>query len=136
MRYGVWAVAGLCALCASAPANAQSTSFASILGPPPSAIVQKPLDMSNVIAPAPALAAQQNRFSFAALFNKLSIPGFPTRQGVSPFPAPSTFPSYPDFKLVGKPPYQLGDPKAAKSRFQPPVPLVPNTKTPVGPGSN
>ena len=136
MRLGVWAVAAVCAAGAVGSARAQSLSPSTILGgPPPSAIVQKPIDMKNVIAPSPAITAQQSRFNFSAIFNKLIMPGGPTKQGVSPYPNPSKYPSYKDFKMVGTPPYQLGDPKAAKHPFQPAMPIIPNTTTPVGPGS-
>jgi hypothetical protein len=139
MRLGVYTAAVLCAAWAAGPAHAQTgTSFTTALGgPPPSAIMQKPIDMTNVIAPSPALGAQQSRFNFGALFNKLAVPSFPVVGGTSALPAPSTFPStsYTPFKMVGKPPYQLGDPRAAKYPFQPVLPIIPNNKPPVGPGS-
>ena len=43
--------------------------------------------------------------------------------------------TYSDFKLVGTPPYQLGNPKAAKHPLQPVLPVIPDASTPVGPGS-
>ena len=76
-----------------------------------------------------------NRFNFTALFSKLIVPNYPPTFGVSPLPAPSSFPTYPNFRMVGKPPYQLGNPNAARNPIQPVAPVIPNVSTPVGPGS-
>jgi hypothetical protein len=136
MRFGVWATAVVCAAWAAGPAHAQMGSASTILGgPPPSAIVQRPIDMSHVIAPTTGMSAQQSRFNFSSIFSKLVMPTYPIKRGISPLPPPSAFPTFPDFKMVGKPPYQLGDQRAAKNPFQPLPPIIPNTKTPVGPGS-
>ena len=50
---------------------------------------------------------------FHALFSKLSMPSYPAKRGMSPIPTPSSFPSrnYNPFKMVGKPPFMIGDPK-------------------------
>jgi hypothetical protein len=130
-------VAGLCAALAAGPARAQINSPATILGgPSPSSLVFQPIDTSSAIKSAPGLQAMQNRFNFNSIFNKFTLPSFPLVSGTSALPSPSSYPKYPDFKYVGKPPYQLGDPKAARNAFQPIVPIIPSTKTPVGPGSN
>src|SRR5262245_2923766 len=136
MRILVWAVTACCAIGVAGSARAQTGSASTILGgPPPSAIQFRQIDLTNVVTPSTAISAQQNRFNFSALFSKLSTPSYPVKNGVSPLPSPSMFPSFPSFKMVGTPPYQLGNPKAAKNPFQPVPPLIPNTKTPVGPGS-
>jgi hypothetical protein len=138
MRYGVWAAAGLCAAWAAGPARAQTGSAATILGgASPSSIVFQPIDMKSVIAPSPALQAGQGRFNFSALFNKFSMPSPTPIRGTSALPAPSSFPStrYPSFKMLGTPPRLLGNPNLSKSPFQPVMPIIPSTTTPVGPGS-
>jgi hypothetical protein len=135
MRTGVWAAAVVCAVGVVSSAQAQGLSTTPLGGVPPSAIVNKPIDMSRVIAPMPALPAQQNRFNFSAIFNKRILPAFPSKRGVSPLPSPSTFPKYQDFKIVGAPPRFIGDPKMTSSPFKPVMPIIPSTKTPVGPGS-
>jgi hypothetical protein len=137
MRFGIWAAAAVYAVWAAGPAHAQmGNQWSTALGgPPPSAIVQKPVDLSHVMAPTPGIAAQQNRFNFTALFSKLSIPSFPVKRGVSALPSPSSFPTYPNYKMVGQPPYQLGDPRAATRPFQPVLPIINNPTPPVGPGS-
>jgi hypothetical protein len=135
MRLGMWAVAGVCALWAASPARAQTAS--TILGgPSPSQLTFRPVDLSNVIAPAPGIAAAQSRFSFAGLFSKLPIPGYPPTLGSSPLPSPGSFPStkYPNYKMVGQPPFLLGKPMP--NTFIPPVPIVPSLRSPAGPGSN
>jgi hypothetical protein len=113
-------------------------SPATILGGvPPSAIQTKPIDTRNVIAPTPAISAQQNRFNFSALFTKLAVPSYPIQRGMSPQPIPSSFPSmsYNPFKMVGKPPFLLGDPKKSAQPINVPTPFIPTVKSPVGPGS-
>ncbi|HEY1375240.1 MAG TPA: hypothetical protein VGF55_00510 [Gemmataceae bacterium] len=130
MRVGVWVAAAVGLAAAAAPARAQ-TPFATVLGgPPPSAIQQVPIDMSNVVV-APSLPDRQSRFNFSAILRRLTPSGFPTLTGVSPLPAPGTFPStkYPSAKMVGAPPYQLGDPRAAKFPFQPVMPILNATAT-------
>lgn len=119
------------------PAAAQVSPSTILGGPPPSAIVQKPINMKNVIAPTPAISAQQNRFNFSSLFAKFPLPTFPGKRGLSPQPIPSTFPSssYNPFKLVGKPPVLLGDPRNSARPINVPTPIIPSAKSPVGPGS-
>jgi hypothetical protein len=136
MRFGVWVAAGLCAVWAAAPARAQSSASTILGGASPTSLVFKPIDMSTAVMSAPAIQAQQGRFNFSTIFNKLSLPSPTKIRGTSALPSPSSFPTYPDFKMVGKPPYQLGDPKAAKHPIQPVLPIIPNSSTPVGPGSN
>ena len=139
MRFGVWAAAGLCAAWAATPAHAQSVSPATVMGGvSPSSLVFKPLDMKTLIAPSPAITAQQGRFNFSTLFNKLATPSPTPIRGASALPAPSSFPStaYPSFKMLGKPPTLLGNPNLSKSPFQPVMPIIPSASTPVGPGSN
>jgi hypothetical protein len=124
MRVGVWAAVILCAAAIAAPARAQNNPFATALGGPPPANIQfKPIDMSNLVV-APAMPAQQSRFNFSALIRKLTFTSSPNTRGVSPLPPPSAFPTYPDAKMIGTPPYQLGDPKAAKHPFQPVLPIL------------
>ena len=137
MRFGVWAVAGLCAAWVVGPARAQSVSPATIMGgPAPSSIVNKPIDLSSAVA-VPGQPGMQSRFNFSALFRRFTIPGFPTTRGVSPLPPPSSFPStqYQNYKMVGTPPRPIGDPTTANSPIQPVMPVIPSTTTPVGPGS-
>jgi hypothetical protein len=70
------------------------------------------------------MSAQTQRFNFSTLLRRLTFTGSPTTKGVSPLPSPSSFPTYPNGKMVGAPPYQLGDPKAAKHPFQPTMPIM------------
>ena len=97
----------------TSPAMAQSGASTILGGVSPSALQQKPIDMKNVIVPSPALSAQQNRFNFSSIFAKFPLPSFPSKRGLSPQPLPSTFPStsYNPFKMLGKPPIFIGDPK-------------------------
>ena len=134
MRLGIWAAVGFCALWTASAARAQSASTA-MGGPNLTQLIQKPVDLSNAIAPSPGIAAGQNRFSFSALFNKLSIPGFPSKKGVSPLPPPGSFPStnYVNYQMVNSPPLLLGQPRMQP--FVPPAPVIPSMNTPVGPGS-
>jgi hypothetical protein len=126
MRVGVWAAVALC-VAAAGQARAQSGGLSTtpLGGPPPSAVQFKPIDMSNVVV-APAMSAQQTRFNFSAILRKLSFSTGPTTLGSSPIPIPSSFPStqYPSGKMVGAPPYQLGDPRAARHPFQPVAPIT------------
>jgi hypothetical protein len=121
MRVAVWAAAVVVGVAIAAPARAQNFSTA-LGGPPPSAMQFKPVDMSNLIV-APAMPAQQGRFNFSTMIRKLTSFGTPTR-GVSPLPSPSSFPTYQSWKMIGTPPYQLGDPKAAKHPFTPVMPIL------------
>ena len=123
MRIGVWAGVLVAAVAAAAPARAQNNPFATALGgPPPSAMQFRPIDMTNVVV-APQMPTQQNRFNFSSIFRKLTFSASPNR-GVSQLPSPSSFPTYQNGKMVGAPPYQLGDPKAAKHPFQPVLPIL------------
>lgn len=134
MRLGIWVAVGFCALWAASPARAQSAS-AAMGGPNLSQLTYKPVNLSNAIAPSPGIAAGQNRFSFSALFNKLTVPGFPSKKGMSPLPPPGAFPSsnYVNYQMVNSPPLLLGQPRTQP--FVPPAPVIPSTSTPVGPGS-
>src|SRR5262249_8379334 len=124
MRVGVWAAEILCAAAIAGPTRAQDNPFATVLGgPPPSHLTFKPRDISNLVV-APAMPAQQSRFNFSALIRKLTFTDSIKTRGVSPLPPPSAFPTYPDAKMIGTPPYQLGDPKAAKFPFQPVLPIL------------
>jgi hypothetical protein len=100
-----------------------------------SQLTYKPVDLSNAIARSPGIAAGQNRFSFSALFNKLSVPNFPSKKGISPLPPPGAFPSsnYVNYQMVNSPPLTLGQPRTKP--FVPPAPIIPSMNTPVGPGS-
>jgi hypothetical protein len=77
------------------------------------------------------MPAQQMRFNFSTLLRKLTFTGSPTTRGISPLPSPSSFPTYSSGKMVGTPPFQLGDPKAAKHPIQPVLPIM-DAKTPGG----
>ena len=134
MRLGIWAAVGLCALSTASPARAQSVS-AAMGGPSLSQLTYRPVDLSNTIAPSPGVTAGQNRFSFSALFNKLTVPGFPAKKGISPLPPPNSFPStnYVNYQMVNNPPLLLGQPRTKP--FIPPSPFIPSMNTPVGPGS-
>jgi hypothetical protein len=122
MRKCVWATVAICAV-AAGQARAQSGASTILGGPPPSAMQFKPIDMSNVVV-APAMSAQQTRFNFSNILRKLTFSGSPSTRGISPLPPASSFPTYPSGKMVGAPPYQLGDPKAAKHPFQPVMPIL------------
>jgi hypothetical protein len=122
MRNGVWAVIVLCAVAAS-QARAQSGASTILGGPPPGDIQFKPIDMGNLVV-APSMTGTTQRFNFSSLLRKLTFTGSPTTTGISPLPSPSSFPTYPNAKLVGTPPYQLGDPRAAKYPFKPVPPIL------------
>jgi hypothetical protein len=132
-----WAAGGTALLMASAaPAQQPASSF--FTGIPAAQIKNVPLDTSRALIQHPAQAARTgNRFNFTALFNKLTIPGYPPKRGVSPLPPPSAFPTYPNFKLVGTPPYPMtymfG--RSNPSPIYPVPPVIPNQQAPVGPGS-
>lgn len=125
-------VVALAALAGRTPAQTASTILG---GPSPRNVTLRPIDVSRTSVPMPAIAAvQNNRFNFTTMFSKLFVPSAQKVRGVSPLPSPSSFPSYKDFMLVGTPPYPIGTRTA--SPIQPMAPIVPNTRTPVGPGSN
>jgi hypothetical protein len=117
-------------------ASAQTSPSTILGGVAPANLISKPIDTSTAIAPSPGLSAQQNRFSFSALFRRIT-PGFPSQRGMSPVPIPSTFPStsYNPFKMVGTPPRLIGDPKNNAMPINVPIPFTPTVKSPVGPGS-
>jgi hypothetical protein len=118
MRYGVWAAMVLCATLAAGPARAQTA----LGGVDPATMKFQPIDMKNVVVAAP-MPTQQNRFNFFNMFRRMTVPG--SRQtGVSPLPSPSSFPSYSSGKMVGTPPFQIGDPKAAKFQPVPPTTMT------------
>ncbi|MFO0810152.1 MAG: hypothetical protein U0746_16145 [Gemmataceae bacterium] len=121
----------LAALAGRAPA--QSSASTILGGASPQNLVNKPIDVSNVVVPTPAISAQQNRFNFSSLFSKLFLPGAQKVRGVSPLPSPSSFPTYKNYQMVGTPPFQLGGTKS--NPIQPAMPVIPGTKSPVGPGS-
>ena len=83
-------------------------------------LVQQPIDLSKAVIAAPAQTATVgNRFNFSALFSKFPVPTWPITRGVSNLPAPSQIPGW-----------------NYASPIQPRLPIIPNTRTPVGPGSN
>ena len=83
-------------------------------------LIQKPIDLTTAVIAAPAQTAiVTNRFNFSALFNKLTIPSWPPTRGVSNLPSPSQVPGW-----------------NYASPIQPVLPIIPSTKTVVGPGSN
>jgi hypothetical protein len=92
-----------------------------------------PIDMSNLVV-APSMTTTQSRFSFAGIFRRLTTPGAQPLQGVSPLPSPSSFPTYPNATMVGTPPYQLGNPAAARFPFLPVIPIL-NPIKPITPGA-
>jgi hypothetical protein len=132
MRIGVCAGAVLCAAAAVGPARAQSGASTILGGPPPSAIRQVPIDTSKLVV-APSMTTSQSAFSLTGIFRRITSPGLPTSQGVSALPSPSSFPStrYPSGKMVGTPPYQLGNPQAARFPFLPVIPIL-NPIKPIG----
>jgi hypothetical protein len=133
MRNGVWAAVTIWAIAATNPAHAQSSLNNPLGGPSPANIQFKPIDMSTVVA-TPSLATQNNTFSFSNLFHRLTVPGAKPLQGVSPLPSPSSFPTYPNAQMVGTPPYQLGNPAAARFPFLPVIPIL-NPIKPITPGN-
>jgi hypothetical protein len=124
MRKHVWLAVALCAAGAG-QARAQSGASTILGGPAPSDITFKPIDTSNLVV-APTMSATTSRFSFGNLLRRLSFTGGPTVKGVSPLPAPSSFPStrFPSAKMVGAPPSLIGDPNLSKSPFQPVMPIM------------
>jgi len=130
MRVSVWAAAALCAAALAAPARAQSGASTILGGPPPSAIQFKAIDTSKLVV-APAMSAQQGRFNFGTLLRKMTFTSSPGTRGMSPLPSPSSFPTYQSGKMVGAPPYQLGDSRAAKFPIQPVMPIL-DSKVPGG----
>ena len=145
MRPRICTAAGVVCLFTAATANAQQQQASSFLtGVPPGAITNtlggKPFDLSKANAARPGQQALQSRFNFSTLFNKLAVPSFPGKRGVSALPAPSSFPSttYQNGRLVGTPPYPLSW-MFGNNRPSPiaPMPIIPNPgQTPVGPGSS
>ncbi len=135
MRIGVWGAAAICAVVAIGPVRAQSAASTILGGPSPASIQFKPIDMSSVVA-TPNLPTQNTSFNFANMLRRFTLPGVTTNQGVSPLPPPSSFPStsYPNAQMVGTPPYQLGDPKAARFPFLPVIPVL-NPIKPITPGN-
>ena|SRR5438105_15773284 len=135
MRAKLYAAALLGLAGLTGPAAAQSSSPSSILsGVTPSSIVNKPIDTGNAIVPPRAVTIGQSKFTFSSLFSKLPVPGAQRVQGVSPLPAPSSFPSFNPFKMVGAPPRLIGDPKTAAMPIAVPVPYTPTTNVPFGVG--
>lgn len=137
MRFIIAGAAVVALLGLARPAMAQVSPSTILGGVPPGAIQMKAIDTSRVVAPSPAISAQQNRFNFTTLFSKMSMPSFPSKRGLSPQPVPSSFPSsnYSPFKMVGRPPVMLGDPKKSARPMTVPTPIIPSASTPVGPGS-
>lgn len=134
MRFAYGLAAAICATVSiTSAARAQSGASTILGGPPPSAIQFKPIDMNTVVV-TPNLPAQPGRFNFSSIFRRLPIPGFPTSRGVSPLPAPSTFPStkFPNAKMVGAPPRVIGDPNLSSNPFKPVMPIM-NATVPGGP---
>jgi hypothetical protein len=120
MRVGVCAAAVFCAVVVAGTARAQAPAnqFVTALGgPSPSALQFKPIDMKNLVVAPPN--PSQSGFSMASMFRRLPFTGRTSQFGVSNLPAPSSFPTYPNGKMVGTPPYQLGDPKASKFPYIP-----------------
>jgi hypothetical protein len=133
MRIGVCAAAVLGVAMAAGSARAQIGSASTILGgPPPSMIQNKPIDMTHLVA-TPSMATTQSNFSLASLFRKLTTPGATPTQGTSSLPSPASFPTYSNAKMVGTPPYQLGNPMAARFPFLPVIPIL-NQVKPITPG--
>jgi hypothetical protein len=122
MRTRTWIGAVVCLVVAAAPARAQSQASTLLGGVSPSAIVQKPIDMANVVAPA--TIPTQSRFSFTSLVRRLSFTSGRPTQAISPFPSPSSFPSFPSAKMAGKPPILIGDPNLSANPFQPVAPTT------------
>ncbi len=140
MRARFGAIAGILMLGLVGTASAQQQASSFMTGVPASQIKSTPIDTSKAIAPHQGSSALFNRFDFTSLFNKNTIPTYPPKRGISPLPAPSSFPStkYQNFKMVGDPPYLIkwmfGNNK--KSAFEPVMPYTPGTTpTVVGPGS-
>jgi hypothetical protein len=118
MRYSFWAGIVVCAVLSAGTARAQTL----LGGPAPSALTFQPIDMKNVVVAA-QMPTQQSKFNFANMFRRMTIPGL-RQTGVSPLPSPSSFPTYANGKMVGTPPFQIGDPKAAKFQPVPPTTMT------------
>jgi len=122
-------------------ANAQQRASTFLSGVRSQDVRNVPLDTSKAIAQQPGQSARfTNRFDFSALFSRKSGTLYTPKQGISPLPPPSSFPStkYENYKMVGQPPFLIrwmfGD-KNNQSPIQPVAPIIPGQKTPVGPGS-
>lgn len=140
MRKFYWAAAALMALGGTGVANAQQQASSFLSGVSASQIKNVPLDTSKAIGQRPGDAALTgNRFNLGALFSRKPNTLYTPKQGISPLPPPSSFPSthYQNFKMVGQPPFLLrwmfGN--GQQSPIQPVAPIIPSEKTPVGPGS-
>ncbi len=133
MRIGICAGAALCMALACRSARAQSGGSTVLGGAAPTALQFKPIDMTNVVV-APSLTTSQNPFSFGNIFRRLTIPGGTPLQGVSALPSPSSFPTYTNARMVGTPPYQIGNPMAARFPFLPVIPIL-NPVKPITPGN-
>lgn len=123
----------------SMAATAQQPASSFFTGIPAGQIRNTPVDTSKAIIQKPGQSAlTNNRFDFSRIWSRMQIPSFPPKTGVSPLPPPSSFPSthYENFKTVGTPPFPIKYMFGNKSPIQPVAPFIPDTRTPVGPGSN
>jgi hypothetical protein len=134
-----WALSALvgAGIAGTAAAQQQASSFFTGV---PTTVRNVAFDASNAVTQKPAQAALTgNRFDFSRLFRRQQIPGFPPKTGVSPLPAPSSFPStkYQNFKMVGKPPFLINWMFGGSQShpIAPVPPIIPGQKSPVGPGS-
>jgi len=99
MRWGNCAAAVLLlGWAASASYGQDSSRLIGSFGP--QGVVNKPVDLTNLAAPTSPLPTQRSTFNLRDWFKSIRLPSFPPIFGQSNWPAPSTFPSYPDFKPI------------------------------------
>lgn len=141
MRGHHWKLATFALLALANMSSAQQQASSFFTGVRAQEVRNVPLDTSKTVANKPAQSALfTNRFNFSALFSRNPGTLYTPKQGVSPLPAPSSFPStkYQNFKMVGQPPFLLqwmfGN-KNNQAPLQPVAPIIPNQPSPVGPGS-
>src|SRR5207237_4869632 len=87
VRMREWVLAGAVAVAWASAADAQQPASSFFTGIPAGEIRNVPLDTTKAVYQHPAQAAlTSNRFDFTTLFNKLTVPSFPTKRGISPLP--------------------------------------------------
>jgi hypothetical protein len=89
MRKGMW---GLALLVSLAPSVVWAQRVSTFLGGVnPVQIINKPVDLSNSVAP---VTLPTGRFwNFASFLPKFSLPGYSATPSISPLPPVSSFPS-------------------------------------------
>lgn len=120
MRGSIVAVACLVLALTAGRGAAQGLGTPVLGGASPSSLIFKPIDLTSAVVAAPGQTATlTNRFNFSALFSKLPVPSWPVTRGVSNLPSPSQIPGW-----------------NYASPIKPVLPIIPSTRTAVGPGSN